>query len=140
MIDNFSGQYGFLSNFAPCQINYKGLIFSSAESAFQAQKDLSRRKDFVNYPAGLAKHIGRQVTLRSDWELVKDEEMYSIVLEKFLQNPDYREQLLATGDEELVEGNTWYDCYWGVYNGVGQNKLGKILMRVREQLLKIDFS
>jgi len=53
---------------------------------------------------------------------------------KFEQNPDLAAKLIATGDEELVEGNTWGDTYWGVCRGVGQNKLGKILMNVRQEL------
>ena len=40
---------------------------------------------------------------------------------------------------ELVEGNTWGDMYWGVdlHTMKGQNKLGKILMKVRNELLAI---
>ena len=39
-----------------------------------------------------------------------------------------------TNNEELIEGNTWNDTYWGVCNGRGQNHLGKILMKVRSLL------
>ena len=42
--------------------------------------------------------------------------------------------LLETGDEELVEGNTWSDTTWGVCNGVGENKLGRLLMIVRDMI------
>ena len=47
-------------------------------------------------------------------------------------------QLLDTGDQELVEYNTWGDTYWGVCTRIrqGQNWLGKILMEVREELQK----
>jgi len=59
-----------------------------------------------------------------------------VVLAKFLGNGDLRDQLLATGDAELVEGNTWGDTYWGVdsRSGKGENMLGKILMETREFL------
>ena len=50
------------------------------------------------------------------------------------KNPELRSLLLATGNEELVEGNWWRDTYWGVCEGVGQNKLGKLLMQVREEV------
>ena len=45
----------------------------------------------------------------------------------------------TTGDAELIEGNTWHDNYWGVCscskcNGRGKNRLGKLLMKVREEL------
>lgn len=38
------------------------------------------------------------------------------------------------GDAELIEGNTWGDRIWGVCDGVGENRLGKILMRVRAEM------
>ena len=34
---------------------------------------------------------------------------------------------------ELIEGNNWKDTYWGVCHGKGQNNLGKLLMRIREE-------
>lgn len=60
--------------------------------------------------------------------------MYEICLAKFTQHEFLKEALLATGDSELIEGNTWRDYFWGVCNGKGQNKLGKILMRIRAEL------
>ena len=72
--------------------------------------------------------------LRDDWEAVKIQIMYQIVYAKFSQNPLLKQKLLDTGDAYLQEGNTWYDTFWGVCNGVGQNNLGYILMRVREEL------
>jgi len=55
------------------------------------------------------------------------------VREKFKQE-DLKQMLLDTGDQELVEGNTWNDTFWGVCRGEGQNNLGKILMKVRMEL------
>jgi predicted NAD-dependent protein-ADP-ribosyltransferase YbiA (DUF1768 family) len=58
--------------------------------------------------------------------------MRSLLRQKFA-HPSMRERLLATGDEELIEGNWWGDTFWGVCNGEGQNQLGKLLMRVRHE-------
>lgn len=44
------------------------------------------------------------------------------------------ETLATSGNEELVEGNNWNDTYWGVCKGVGENHLGKILIRIRDGL------
>lgn len=136
MIDRFDGDYAFLSNFYECPVEFADLKFGSSEAAFQAMKTPLRNEQylFVDARPREAKIMGRSIGLRANWEQIKDTFMYLIVLAKFTQNADLRKQLLATGDEELVEGNYWHDTYWGVCDGVGQNKLGKILMRVREEL------
>lgn len=60
--------------------------------------------------------------------------MYEICKAKFSQNTELKKRLLSTGNEHLEEGNTWGDKIWGTVNGVGENRLGKILMRIREEL------
>ena len=79
-----------------------------------------------------AKKMGRTLSLRSDWEDVKDEVMMGVLFEKF-KDPELAAKLLATGEAELEETNHWGDKYWGVDSetGEGRNKLGKILMVVR---------
>jgi hypothetical protein len=54
---------------------------------------------------------------------------------KFTQNPDLGKRLIATGDLELVEFNTWDDRFWGVCGGVGLNWLGHFLMELRRMLV-----
>lgn len=136
MINKFRGKYYFLSNFYETDIKYDGINYRNTEAAFQAQKVLSddEKRKFSNLDARRAKKLGRRVKLRKDWEKVKDNYMYEICLAKFSQNHELAEKLLETGDEELIEGNQWKDTYWGVYNGKGKNKLGKILMRIRKEL------
>jgi predicted NAD-dependent protein-ADP-ribosyltransferase YbiA (DUF1768 family) len=60
--------------------------------------------------------------------------MYGLVYLKFANHPELLKQLLATGDEELVEGNGWGDRFWGKVDDIGENNLGKILMGVRREL------
>lgn len=138
MINSFTGKYYFLSNFYMAPVSYNGWYYTNNEAAFQAQKTKNRRLKFQLFffqaSPSEAKAAGRKVELRSDWEEVKDKVMYEIVLTKFTQNPDLKEKLLATGDEHLEEGNTWGDTIWGTVDGVGENRLGKILMRVRDEL------
>ena len=137
-IDSFRGKYYFLSNFFPAEVTYNGLTYQNNEAAFQAQKTYSKeeRIEFTTLEPKDAKHRGRRVRLRRDWEQVKDRIMEEIVRAKFSQNEELKEQLLATGDAQLVEGNRWNDRYWGVdiRSGVGENHLGKILMKVRSEL------
>lgn len=135
MINRFDGAYYFLSNYYMAPVLYNNVWYTNNEAAFHAQKNLKESHKFTTLHPSVAKRYGRQVQLRSDWEEVKDQIMYEICLAKFQQNSNLAEMLLATGDEELVEGTDgWNDTYWGVAHGVGQNKLGKILMRVRAEL------
>lgn len=131
-------QYRFLSNFFESPVEYGGLVFGSSEAAFQAQKCMTEeeKKAFVEYGPGKSKGVGRRVPLRPDWEQVKVGIMEEIVRAKFTQNPELAARLMATGEKILVEGNTWGDTCWGVdlRTGQGENHLGRILMKVREEL------
>ena len=113
-IDEFRGKYFFLSNFYSAPVEYQGYRFKNNEAAFQAAKCPERMLDFCNLTPRLAKWLGRKVPLRPDWELVKYDVMYEVCMAKFTQNPDLLSKLLATGDVELIEGNTWGDRVWGV--------------------------
>lgn len=144
MINNFSEKHFFLSNFYNCYLTYEGVVFCSTEAAFQAAKtlDISERERIARLSPSDAKKAGRKLAIRPDWEDVKDKVMYDVCLAKFTQNDSLRlkERLFATGDEELVEGNTWHDNCWGdcscekCKNIKGENRLGKILMKIREEL------
>jgi predicted NAD-dependent protein-ADP-ribosyltransferase YbiA (DUF1768 family) len=65
---------------------------------------------------------------------VKFDVMETCVRYKFEHHSQLRDKLLATGDAVLEEGNDWGDQIWGVVNGAGENRLGKILMNVRDDL------
>ena len=138
MIKEFKNQYFFLSNFYECPIYYNKLVFCNAEAAFQAQKVIDEKEQykFINLNASQARKLGKTIVLRKDWEEVKDNIMYEIVKRKFTVNKELKQKLIDTKDEELVEGNWWHDTYWGVDSktGIGKNKLGKILMKVREEV------
>ena len=138
MINDFRGKYFFLSNFFESPVTYKGITYRNNEAAFQAQKvsKEDEQKTYSDLNPSEAKKKGRHVTLRKDvdWDSVKTTYMYEICLAKFSQNKELKNKLLATGDKHLEEGNTWGDRIWGTVNGVGENRLGKILMKVREEL------
>lgn len=134
----FRYEYFFLSNFFPCVITIDGITYSSSEAAFQAQKttDLSIREEFAGITPAQAKLKGKNVKLRCDWETNKLSIMEYIIRQKFLQNDYLRDKLLETGERNLIEMNNWNDTFWGVSKrtGQGENHLGKILMKVRDEL------
>lgn len=136
IIDLFRGTYFYLSNFYNCPIGLDGFKYQNAEAAFQAQKTKSptEKAIFASLSAAEAKKMGRKIILRPDWEAIKDNIMFKVCRAKFQQNPLLAAQLIATGDALLIEGNTHGDVYWGVCKGQGQNKLGIILMHIRDHL------
>jgi ribA/ribD-fused uncharacterized protein len=136
-ISSFRGKYIFLSNFYACTIKIHGLTFKSSEAAFQASKcestESMTRFEMLNSVD--SKRLGRRIKLRSDWEDIKLDIMEEIIRKKF-DTTELANRLIGTGDEEIIEENTWKDYYWGVCNGVGKNMLGKILMKTRLDLIK----
>lgn len=132
-------EYGEFSNFAPFKIFVHGKRWPTSEHYFQAQK-------FAGTPHAeeirlakkprIAADMGRdrKRPLRRDWESVKDNVMLDALRAKFTQHDDLRALLLATGDAELVE-HTANDSYWADGgDGSGKNRLGQLLMRLRDEL------
>lgn len=153
MIDSFKGEYAFLSNFYPSPVKLEGddYLYPTVEHAYQAAKTLDwAERDYFKSPtitfkgkivpltAGMAKKLGRTITMRSNWEQIKMRIMTELVFDKF-DIPELRDKLIATSGQELIEGNWWGDKFWGVCNGEGQNHLGRILMVKRAQLIAEQF-
>ena len=148
MIDSFAGEYEFLSNFYPSEIRGRMFVYKTVEHAFQAQKttvESQKREITLARTPGAAKRLGRQVELRSDWEEIKDAVMLWCLREKFYRdlrevagNRGLGQLLLETGNEQLIEGNTWGDRYWGAEREDGAwqgwNRLGQLLEQVRGEL------
>ena len=136
-VNQFRGDNFYLSNMYQCKvpmcINGKIYQFSSVEAAFQAHKDPERAKEFVGIYGKDAKRLGRQVNIRPDWETIKDNIMRDCIKSKFKHNPELATKLKNT-EGLIAENNTWGDRYWGICGGVGQNKLGQILMEERDSL------
>ena len=119
----------------PCRVQYKGTEYSCSESAFQAQKCTKEEEKnlFSNIDGFLAKKYGKKVSLRNDWNKVRVSIMEEVVRAKFEQLSDLAREL-AKVEGPIQEDDTWGDTFWGVYQGRGENHLGKILMKVRDEL------
>lgn len=139
-IDSFKDGFAFLSNFEADTIRYKGLTFKSVEHAYQAAKSVTMADmELIRnaLTAGASKRLGRKIQMRPDWERVKIALMMNFLRQKFSSQPR-KDQLLSTGNHELIEGNTWGDTFWGVCDGKGENWLGKCLMHIRKELIEFD--
>lgn len=141
MINDFHGEYYFLSNFSKSPVYWDGELYPTVEHAFQAAKmDSADFRKQIREAKGPndAKRIGRRGPMRADWEEIKVDVMRQCLMRKFLLNPSLRQQLQSTGNEKLVEGNTWHDNCWGdcscpkCASKTGSNHLGKLLMEIRD--------
>lgn len=135
VIAGFRGNYRWLSNFERCDIYYKGIIYPSSETAYQAQKtmNIKVRQIISKLDARESKTIGSALKLRPDWEDVKLGIMEDIVRIKF-NLPQFKPKLVDTGNMLIIESNHWGDIFWGECNGVGENHLGKLIMKIREEI------
>jgi N-glycosidase YbiA len=153
--------YGPFSNFSRHPVRYMDLDWLTSEHSFQAMKFWPHRPDLVERvrlaPGPMeAALLGRDRTLplREDWdnqigliglvddgrgpapviERVKDQIMFEVVLAKFGRHEGLKSILLGTGDLPIIE-NAIHDPYWGWGSSrTGVNRLGKILMYVRQEL------
>lgn len=155
-------EYRFLSNFwlAPIIIKsyYAGLprgqrekttVYPTSEHMYQSLKAVSHedmeRIRLAGSPSE-AKKLGSQIELNPQWEemceyhathTMKVCVMLDTLRLKFGQNLELRQKLLATGNRELIEYAPWGDVYWGVDKSLkGNNMLGKLIMKVRDELRK----
>ena len=140
VINRFRDQFWSLSNFYECEIKFNGMTYKNAEACFQAMKCKTdeAKIQFTLLNGANAKKLGRLIkTDIKEWDAAKDYIMLAIIQAKFLQCEEFRNTLMSTGNAVLIEGNDHGDIYWGVRSdtGGGLNKLGKILMLVRDREL-----
>lgn len=135
-ITSFTGKYRWLSNFSITAVKDLDIWFPTVEHAYQYAKQSTpagRAAVMRADTPGAAKRAARRFGMRPDWDVIKVNVMRQLLWEKF-KIPTYQFMLLATGDAELIEGNTWGDRFWGVCDGIGENHLGRLLMEIREDL------
>ena len=128
-----------LHNFSANAIEIDGTTYPTAEHAFHALKfdDPRIREKIVNSSSPVtAFHLGKKYKpqRRADWDDIKVGVLEDIIRRKAQQNPDVKEALLLSGDEQIVELNE-NDGFWGSgADGKGMNHTGKILMKIRDEL------
>lgn len=138
-----SSSYNEFSNFAPYAfIDNKGDRWATVEHYFQAHKYIVndvmlflKIKNNTNpYDALKLGRSGRTLCIR-DWDKIKDDVMRDAILFKFTQHVQLYNMLINTGDAELIEDTN--NEYWARgKNGTGKNKLGILLMELRNSFIK----
>lgn len=149
VIGRFFGAYRWLSNFWPCKVKFDGVTYPSVEHAYQAAKTTDPHVRALllqvcsdktpEASAALAKQTGNAFILRAGWDAKKLVIMENLLRQKF-RISELRSKLLDTGTARLEEGNKWGDRFWGIAypSGVGQNHLGKLLMKIRAAIALQD--
>ena len=143
IINDFRGDYAFLSNFFPAPVKWNDVLYPTVEHAYQAAKTTNEEdREWIRSaptPAIAKKRgslrgvDGRKIELRASWDAGGKVFVMTCLLSRKFEEEPLRSMLLATGDAELIEDNWWGDRFWGVCNGEGENHLGKILMRLRDE-------
>lgn len=146
---------GPFSNWYPAKFTYKGVDFVTSEQAMMWEKAMTfgdtetASEILLTSDPKEQKALGRVVRGYDDahWTLVRRELVRDICLEKFRQNPNLKETLLATSGTELVEASP-VDKIWGIGLGAadpraqnkatwqGLNLLGEVLTEAREIIKK----
>jgi len=134
---SFRDNLAFLSNFYPAETEYEGVVYPTAEHAYQAAKTsspTSRRMILSCRTPGQAKRLGKRLE-SPYWDRRKVGVMRRILKSKF-KNSDLMLKLHFDTPREIIEYNPWHDTFWGrctcpTHRGRGQNWLGELLMEVR---------
>lgn len=134
-IDSFTKDYQFLSNAYNSPLTVDGIEYTNAESAFWAQrvKDVRARNKFSRLSGSKARSKAIQAEPVEDWDENLNQYMEKVLLAKF-KDPKMKSLLIKTKGKKLVNSNTYKDDYWGVCMGRGKNLLGKMLMRIRDEM------
>lgn len=144
VVEAFSGEFEFLSNFHVAPFSWQGRVAQSAEHHYNAAKtadSAEKSRVYEQATPGRAKREGQKVTLIPGWDdHLKTDCMASIIEAKFAPGTSLAQRLLHTGEALLIEGNVWHDRYWGQctcekhYHWPGGNMLGRLLMARRDEL------
>jgi ribA/ribD-fused uncharacterized protein len=104
--------------------------FPTSEAAIQAFKNIDNkdyvRKQLESLSPLKSRILGENLQIRDkNWDIKKNNIMYNIVKLKFKQNEEIKENLMKSGLRPIYHR----------FKEDGDNVLGKILMRIREELI-----
>jgi ribA/ribD-fused uncharacterized protein len=131
-------EFKYLSTFSKHSVTMSGFCnqtftFPTAEAAYQAFKnpnDLDYVKKQVSSPSPkISKILGRSVTLRPNWDAIKEDIMFEIIKSKFSQHDDIRQLILETGLRIIIKCSK-RSTFWNI---TSKNRMGKLLQKVRNE-------
>ncbi len=142
----FPREFYCLDNYSAFKIEYDGWVYGTVEEAYQASAFKGVADDVVELIRNAkSPYEAKQISLankarkRPDWEHEKVVVMERLLREKVSQHPYVREMLLKTKDYPIVEDSP-KDTYWGWgLSRDGENNMGKLWMKIREEIRSEEF-
>lgn len=131
-----------LENFSAFGIEMEGIYFKTGEHAFQFLKFKNKKicEEIINCNSPYdARMLGRKYKSERipNWNEIKYDYLEKVFKLKVEQNQLVKDVLLATKDYLICEYCEDEDTEWGLdKNGNGENKLGKVWMKVRDEITK----
>ena len=137
----YEREFYCFSNFSSFQVEWKGRLWQTSEHAYQASHFFETAPKIVEeiFTARSAHEAFKIAETNADkvprdWEARKIAVMVDIVRHKLEQNPYVMHKLLQTGNRKIVEDSP-KDEFWGWGpNRNGRNELGKIWMKLRDEV------
>jgi len=139
-IDSFTDYYEFLHNNFYTPVYYECMLFPSVTHAYQAARsnDERTRKAILNAEnLKTVLNIARRIEDSDNWNIRRLKIMEHLIRDKFRRSKELQEKLKATGSREIVmtyDEETVANTFWGAVKSKGQNQLGRILMKIRDDI------
>jgi ribA/ribD-fused uncharacterized protein len=135
----YTPRFYVFNNFSAHAIEFRGKLYPTCEHAYQAAKctDPQGQEAIRNARSPLeAKRLANETYKAArdpDWGNKKVAVVEEILRSKLAQHPEAQEALRDSGNEDIVEDSPT-DYFWGEgADGSGQNMLGKLWMKLRDE-------
>jgi N-glycosidase YbiA len=135
----YTPRFYVFNNFSAHAIEFEGKLYPTSEHAYQAAKCTAPqgREEIRQARSPLQAKMLANETYRAakdpDWEGKKVSVLEAILRAKLAQHPEAQEALIESGQEEIIEDSPT-DYFWGEgADGSGQNMLGKLWMKLRNE-------
>ena len=141
VIGFYPREFYCLDNFSSFKVEHDGYLYSSVEEAYQALGFIESAPEIADkiknsHSAHEAQKIAyeNKDKRQKNWDEIKVHVMEELLREKISQNPYVKKKLLETNNYMIVEDSP-KDSFWGWgINRNGQNQLGKLWMKLRDEL------
>lgn len=141
-IESFINYFDFMHNNFQTPVYYEGILYPSVTHAYHAARsaDETTRKAILNAETfQILGGIAIRIVDSFDWQERKLKVMEQLLRDKFRRSKELQDKLKSTEQRDLImtyEEDNLKNTFWGMVKGKGQNQLGRILMKIRSDLIE----